>query len=121
MAFETYLSQFPTSPRRDEAFQFASGAHDKPDYEQALQTLDNIVDPMKLCWLLPRFSRSIALWNCSKTSNRSGFGLLQTFALLQRGPSIEWRPLLGGNFVWAGKYTKRRLCQIQHHPWQLFE
>ena len=46
VAFETYLSQFPTSPRRDEAFRFLLQVHmTSRDYERALQALDNIVDP----------------------------------------------------------------------------
>ena len=46
VAFETYLSQFPTSSRRDEAFRFLLQVHmTSRDYERALQALDNIVDP----------------------------------------------------------------------------
>ena len=46
VAFEGYLNQFPSSPRRDEAFRFLLQVHmTSRDYERALGALDNIVDP----------------------------------------------------------------------------
>ena len=46
VAFESYLTQFPASPRRDEAYRFLLQVHmTSRDYERALGVLDNISEP----------------------------------------------------------------------------
>lgn len=46
VAFETYLEQFPSSARRDEAYRFLLQVHmTSRDYERALRALDNITNP----------------------------------------------------------------------------
>ena len=46
VAFESYLTQFPASPRRDEAYRFLLQVHmTSRDYERALGALDNILEP----------------------------------------------------------------------------
>lgn len=46
VAFESYLDQFPASPRRDEAHRFLLQVHmTSRNYERALKALGNITDP----------------------------------------------------------------------------
>ena len=66
VAFETYLEQFPSSPRRDEAYRFLLQVHmTSRDYERALQALDNIVDPdetVRSAAQLLAFNRAVELF-----------------------------------------------------------
>ena len=46
VAFETYLTQFPASPRRDEAYRFLLKVYmTSRDYDRALAALDKIAEP----------------------------------------------------------------------------
>ena len=90
VAFETYLSQFPTSPRRDEAFRFLLQVHmTSRDYERALQALDNIVDPDETVLASAQvlsFNRAVELYQNKQPQRSLDFF---KFALLQRGSPIE--------------------------------
>ena len=74
VAFETYLEQFPSSPRRDEAYRFLLRAQvhmTSRDYERALAALGNITSPDEtVLALVTQVARvQSAPWNCSKTTN----------------------------------------------------
>ena len=60
------------------------------DYERALQALDNIVDPDETVLASAQvlsFNRAVELFQNKQPA--AVFGLLQAFALLQRGSPIE--------------------------------
>ena len=69
VAFETYLKQFPSSPRRDEAYRFLLQVHmTSRDYERALKALDNITNPDETVRAQPNCSPSTVPWSSSRTS-----------------------------------------------------
>ena len=66
VAFETYLEQFPSSPRRDEAYRFLLQVHmTSRDYERALAALGNITSPdetVRSAAQLLAFNRAVELF-----------------------------------------------------------
>ena len=100
VAFETYLSQFPTSPRRDEAFRFLLQVHmTSRDYERALQALDNIVDPDETVLASAQvlsFNRAVELYQ-NKQPQRS-------LDFFKRSRSYNVDPQLNAEtFYWEGE------------------
>ena len=77
VAFETYLEQFPSSPRRDEAYRFLLQVHmTSRDYERALKALDNITTPdetVRSAAQLLAFNRAVELFQNNQLSQALTF------------------------------------------------
>lgn len=100
VAFETYLNQFPTSQRRDEAFRFLLQVHmTSRDYERALQALDNIVDPDETVTASAQvlsFNRAVELYQNKQPQRALDF--------FRRSRSYKVDPQLHAEtFYWEGE------------------
>ena len=127
VAFESYLTQFPASPRRDEAYRFLLQVHmTSRDYERALGVLDNISEPDQTVMAAAQvlaFNRAVELYQ-NKQLDRA-----LVFFRKSRSNNVDPQ-MHAETFYWEGEilYNQgkvhaccRGVCQVQHHPWQLLE
>ena len=100
VAFETYLEQFPSSPRRDEAYRFLLQVHmTSRDYERALKALGNITDPdetVRSAAQVLSFNRAVELFQNNQLSQSL------TFFKRSRGYNVDPQ-LHAETFYWEGE------------------
>lgn len=100
VAFETYLEQFPSSPRRDEAYRFLLQVHmTSRDYERALRALDNITNPDETVTAAAQvlsFNRAVELFQNNQLS--------QALTFFKRSRANNVDPQLHAEtFYWEGE------------------
>lgn len=100
VAFETYLAQFPASPRRDEAYRFLLQVHmTSRDYERALAALANITEPdetVRAAAQTLSFNRAVELYQNKQ--------LEQALNFFKRCRNFEVDPQLHAEtFYWEGE------------------
>jgi len=100
VAFETYLEQFPSSPRRDEAYRFLLQVHmTSRDYERALRALDNITNPDETVRSAAQqlaFNRAVELFQNNQLS--------QALTFFKRSRANNVDPQLHAEtFYWEGE------------------
>ena len=100
VAFETYLAQFPSSPRRDEAYRFLLQVHmTSRDYERALAALANITEPdetVRAAAQTLSFNRAVELYQNKQ--------LQQALTFFKRCRNFEVDPQLQAEtYYWEGE------------------
>jgi TolA-binding protein len=100
VAFETYLEQFPSSPRRDEAYRFLLQVHmTSRDYERALKALGNIAEPdetVRAAAQVLAFNRAVELYQNNQ--------LTQALTFFKRSREHNVDPQLHAEtFYWEGE------------------
>ena len=100
VAFETYLDQFPSSPRRDEAYRFLLQVHmTSRDYERALKALGNITNPdetVRAAAQVLAFNRAVELFQNNQQN--------QALTFFKRSREYNVDPTLHAEtFYWEGE------------------
>lgn len=85
-AFESYLDQYPNSPRRDEAYEFLLNVYLKTrNYERAITSLDKIQNKdsrIKEAYQLVAYNRAVELFNSERyTDAKKFFDMVATYPI----------------------------------------